>query len=502
MRRGRILAGALVLAFFAAPTAAFAQDGMTVNVAVTQSCGTATFEVTAEGGAAPYSLTWDFGDGETQLDSPVAGFPFTTSHTYAAAGQMEWSLLVADASDPAVSASTGGTLTLGPQATLTSDIFPPLLTLEGGQATLNFTASASGGEPPYSYAWDLDGDGVYQAGTEQASFTYTAGGKYVAAVQVTDNCGLTALATLPVVVVDPEAEACHPMAQRIADAVSMLFPTQADMLYTCEDIFAIFQGSLTGNQLGFGRMWHAVKLAATLEDMTWEEILQWQLDGTGWGLLAQLDRFAETLGDIGPGELALLVVSGQTSVGDIRTAVRMVTRYDVDFADALARVSAGANPGELGQLYRMASDLALDPAALDVYLEQGMSLAELRHAARLAQQSGSELDLMAGAHASGMSWGEIKQALREAEDGGDLSAILAAGGEETRQEEREQQRQEQQSASDTRTAERLAERYGTTVDQVLALFNGSCAGDWGCVQTALKGENDSKGPGEHGGGKK
>jgi hypothetical protein len=81
------------------------------------------------------------------------------------------------------------------------------------------------------------------------------------------------------------------------------------MLYTCEDIFAIFQGSLTGNQLGFGRMWHAVKLAATLEDMTWEEILQWQLDGTGWGLLAQLDRFAETLGDIGPGELALLVVS-------------------------------------------------------------------------------------------------------------------------------------------------------------------------------------------------
>jgi hypothetical protein len=123
----------------------------------------------------------------------------------------------------------------------------------------------------------------------------------------------------------------------------------------------------------------------------------------------------------------------------------------------------------------MASDLALDPAALDVYLEQGMSLAELRHAARLAQQSGSELDLMAGAHASGMSWGEIKQALREAEDGGDLSAILAAGGEETRQEEREQQRQEQ-SASDTRLPD--WPNAGTTVDQVMALFNGSCAGDW------------------------
>ncbi len=495
MKRQRFLAGALVLAILAIPTAALAQDGMTLNVSVAQTCGTATFDVTAEGGVSPYTLTWDFGDGETQLDSPVAGFPFSTSHTYGAAGSNEWTLMVSDASDPALTATTEGTLTLGPQVTLTSDVFPPLLTLEGGQATLNFTASATGGEPPYSYAWDLDGDGVFEAGTEQASFTYAAGGKYTTAVQVTDNCGLMAVAALPVVVIDPEAEACHPMAQRIANAVSMLFPTQADMLYTCEDIFAMFQGSLTGHNLGFGRMWHAVKLAATLEDMTWEEILQWHLDGTGWGLLAQLDRLAETLGDVGPGELALLVVSGDASVGDIRTAVRMVTRYDADFADALARASGGMNTGEMGQLYRMASDLEMDPAALDVYLDQGMSLAELRHAARLAEQSGSDLDTMAAAHAAGLNWGEVNQALRLAEQGQDLNTILDAGVRETRQEEH-------QTQADSRMAERLASRYNMTVEQVVAVFNGSCGGDWGCVQTVLKDQQGSNGPGEHGGGKK
>ena len=468
---------------------------MTVNVTVAQPCGTASFEATAEGGVAPYHLYWDFGDGETETDWAVPGFPFSTDHSYGAAGGNEWTLTVSDASDPALTASTGGTLTLGPQVNLSSDVFPPLLTLEGGQATLNFTASATGGEPPHSYAWDLDGDGVFETGTEQASFTYAAGGKYVAAVQVTDNCGLTATATLTVVVVDPEEEACHPMAQRIADAVNLLFPTQAGQLYTCEDIFAMFQGSLTGHNLGFGRMWHAVKLAGTLEDMTWEEILQWHLDGNGWGLLAQLDRFAKALGDVGPGELAGLVLSGDASAGDIRTAVRMVTRYDADFADALARTTGGMNPGELGQFYRLSSELGVEPSALDGYLEQGMSLAEMRHAARLAEQSGSDLDTVAEAHAAGQSWGEINQALRLAEPGQDPNAVLDAAARQTR-------RQEHQTQADARMADRLASRYNITVEQVMAVLNGSCAGDWNCVQTVLKEQQGSNGPGNHGGGKK
>jgi hypothetical protein len=254
-------------------------------------------------------------------------------------------------------------------------------------------------------------------------------------------------------------------------------------------------------------MWHAYKLAATLEDMTWEEILQWHLDGTGWGTLVQLDRFAEALGDIGPGELVDMVLSGEASVGDIRTAVRMVTRYDADFVEALGLVHAGANPGEVGHIYRTASDLGLDLAAVQGYLDQGLSLPELRHAARVAEQSGTELDLAAQAHLDGLSWGEINQAQRLAEEGGDLSAILEAGVQETRrleQQERQQERDgtrtQQQLEQNARTAARLAKRYGTGVEQVQALVDGACAGDWSCVQTTLR--DQSAGDRSQGGGHK
>ena len=493
MRRRTLVTGVLLAALAAVPMAAFAQDGITVEVTASQACGTASFEVQASGGIAPYDLTWDFGDGEVQLDAGVAAFPFTTTHDYGAAGEFAWTLMVTDSTVPALTGQTGGTLAIGPQVTLSSDIFPPLLTLVDGAATLNFTAQVTGGEAPYAYEWDLDGDGVFEPGTETASFTYTAGGEYAAAVRVTDACGLTATAVLTVMVDDPLAEACHPMAERIADAVNTLFPTQAGQFYTCEEIFAIFQGSLTGHNLGFGRMWHAYKLAATLEDMTWEEILQWHLDGGGWGLLVQLDRFAETLGDVGPGELVDMVLAGDATVGEMRTAIRMVTRYDADFVEALGLVHAGANPGEVGQMYRTAGDLDMDVATLQSYLNQGMSMPELRHAARIAEQGGTDLDLATQAHLDGLSWGEIHQAMRLAEDGGDLPSILEAGVRETRRVEQEERRQEreqgqsqQQLEQDARQAARMAERYGVAVGEVQALFDGACAGDWGCVQETLK----------------
>jgi len=507
MRRYRLFTGVLVAALVAVPVAAFAQDGITVEAVASQACGTASFEVQAAGGLAPYMLEWDFGDGEIPVDTGIATFPFLTTHDYGAAGEFAWTLTLADSSEPALTAETGGTLLLGPQVSLTSDILPPLLTMSEGAATLNFTSQVAGGESPYTYAWDLDGDGVFEAGTETASHTYTAGGKVPAAVQVTDNCGLMAVAMLTVVVIDPEAGACHPMAQRIADGVNTLFPTQAGQLYTCEDVFAIFQGSLTGHNLGFGRMWHAYKLAATLEDMTWEEILQWHLDGTGWGALVQLDRFAEALGDIGPGELVDMVLAGEASVGEIRTAVRMATRYDADFVEALGLVQAGANPGEVGQMYRTASELGLDLAAVQDYLDQGLSLPELRHATRVAEQAGTELDLATQAHLDGLSWGEINQAQRLAGEGGDLSAILEAGVQETRrleqqerQQEREETRTQQQLEQNARTAARLAQRYGIAVEQVQALVDGACAGDWSCVQTTLR--DQSAGDRSQGGGHK
>ena len=275
------------------------------------------------------------------------------------------------------------------------------------------------------------------------------------------------------------------MAQRIADGVSMLFPSQAEQLYTCEDIFDMVRGGLTGSQLGFGRLWHAYKLAQIIEDLTWEEIRDWKLDGNGWGGLTQLNRFAELLGEHGIRELVGLVISGDATIGEIRHSVRSVLRYEADFDDALARLGDGMSPGELGRFYRTAQDLELDPDQLDTYLAEGVSLQELTHAARLAERSDSDWTQVVEAHAAGNSWGEIGQAQRQADDG-DWMSVLDTGIRETREQLREEDRTEREQERTDRTAEQLGARYGIGTQEVLDLYNGDCVEDWGCVRKSLR----------------
>jgi len=485
MTRVKFLAAFLIPSLILFPAPAWAQEAIEVTVTPTVSCGQVSFEVVIPGASIPYSLTWDFGDDEGLTEPDVAGFPHSISHIYPGSGEYSWSLTVASGLDPAAS-TVSGTVSLGPTVTLTSDIFPPLLTLSDGQAALNFTAQVLGGEAPYAYSWDLDGDGALDPGADPASssaaFTYTQAGRFQASVAVTDGCGLTAADSLTVVVIDPETS-CHPMAQRIAEGVNSLFPNQAEQLYTCEDIFNIFEGGLTGSWVGFGRMWHAYQLAQTLDDLTWEEILDWHLDGNGWGLLVQLNRFSNALGEIGLGELVERVVSGEATVSQIRTAVQMVARFGADFEDALARVGAGASPGEVGQLYRTAEDLDLDPEVLDGYLETGASLAELRHAARLAEQAGADWASVVATHGAGYSWGQIGQAYRLAGAGGDVAEILQTGTQEFRSQQREQEQEQRQAEVTTRTATRLAERYGVSAEEVMRVYNDVCSADWSCVRT-------------------
>ncbi|HET7012219.1 MAG TPA: PKD domain-containing protein [Anaerolineales bacterium] len=476
---------ALTVGSLALPASTFAQTGLTVEASADVACDAATFTLNVSGGGGTYDVTWNFGDGESLAEPGVAAFPHEVDHTYAVSGEFSWSVMATDVADPALAGLTNGVVTIGPSVELTSDVNPPILTLETGSATLNFTAAVTGGEAPYTYGWDLDGDGTADAGADTnsatASFVYSTPGTYQASVTVTDNCGLTATDTLTVVVfVDEEAEqACHPMAQRIAEAVDSLFPGQAQSLYSCEDIFNFFTGGLTGGQLGFGRMWHAYKLAQTIEELTWEEILGWHLDGTGWGLLVQLDRFAEALDEIDTRQLYEMVMAGEASVKDIRTALQAVMRYDAPFEDALARLAEGATPGELTRFYRTAGDLGVEAEALDALLESGLTLAEVNHAGRLAERFGGSLEDIAANHAAGLSWGEVNQALRAGED-------LAAGeplvsGQAHSSEKRNQIQAEQH----LRLTTRLAERYGVTIEEVEALWT-SCSGDWACVREALR----------------
>jgi hypothetical protein len=491
----RKLAATCLLASLAVPFSALAQENLEITVTPTVSCAEASFDVQVSGGSLPYTFEWDFGDGETLVD-PDAVTP--VSHIYPGAGEYLWSLNVLDSADGA-GMQQGSVIIEGPQVTLMSDPFPPLLTLSEGQEVAVFTADASGGNPGYTYTWDLDGDGIPDEGADPTSnvtqFTYDAAGKYRASVTVQDGCGLSGSDSLPVLVVDPEeTEVCHPMAQRIADAVNTLFPGQADDLYTCEDIFAYFQGGLTGSQLGFGRMWHAYQLTQSIDDLTWEEILDWHLNGLGWGLLVQLDKFSAALDEVSVSDLMDRVLSGENTVGEIRTAFRAVTRYDADVEDALARLASGASPGELMQFYSTATDLAVEPAALDGYLEDGVSLPELRHAADLASRTGADWSEVVGAHKNGHTWGEITQALRLADGQTDAATILEEGVQEYRRQLHEQEQSPRQAEQDQRTAANLARQFDVSQEEILRLFNGDCGADWTCVRSRLRQQSrDSQG---------
>jgi hypothetical protein len=487
MSRFRIFTLLLVLAIVIAPLPALAEDGLFVEVTPEVACDGVTFQVNVEDGTPPYDLAWEFGDGESLEKTGVTDFPDITEHAYLVPDDYEWVLTVTDSSEIPLTRATSGTVTIGPLVTLLADEMPPVKELEGGEATFDFTAEVRGGFASFVYEWSFEGasSSTSDPASNTASATYTSPGRYTASVTVMDECGSTYTDTLLVVVVEP-LFGCHPMAQRIADEVSKLFPEQAEKEYTCEDIYYIFLGGLTGRQTGFGRLWHAYKLTLTIEDLTWEQIRDWHLDGTGWGLLVQLNRFAEALENVGIVDLMDRVLSGENTVGQIRSALRVVMRYEADFEDALARLAEGLSPGKLGQLYRTALELDLDPSDLDGYLEMGFDLPEMRHAAKLAAQLDSDWASIIIAHSEGFSWGEIRKAYQLADETFDVLTILEVGVQEFRRQERMQAQEERRMELNLRTAARYADQYDVAEEDILAIFNEICDGDWKCVRDYLR----------------
>lgn len=487
----------IVASCLLAPVSAHAQDDLSVLVTTAVSCSSAEFSLTVTGASGPFSLAWDFGDGDILFEKDIAS-PHVTAHVYPAQGDYAWSVSVLTASG--LTGRASGTVTIpGPEVTLTSTPFPPLLHLgSDGTATVDFLAEVTGGSVPYELAWDLNGDGVVDESSDpaslSASYTYAEAGRYDASVTVTDSCGLSASDTLPVVILDSQV-ACHPMAQRIADALNTLAPGRTAKPYTCQDIYDFFTGGWTGSQLGFGRMWHAYQLALVIDDLTWEDILEWHLNNTGWGLLVQLHRIAEAMDQVPLTDLVGMVTSGEASLREIRQAFVATTRFGADFHDALSRLQDGANPGELSQLYRTAADLGLEPETLDAYLEQGLRLPDLRHASHLAEQQGLALDDILAARLAGESWGEIR---RTSQDHPGRGQGQAGQGEQIQEpsQDRVQDRARERNQERDRTQERtqnlerltlrLAERLGISQEQLRAVFEGTCAQDWSCVMTWLR----------------
>jgi hypothetical protein len=485
---------------------ASAEDDFEVTISVDYTCEEVGLIITTDGGTGPFSLSIDFGDEEEPIQMEVETFPLPLplSHSYPGQGEYEISVKVIDI-DGLEGELEQEIAIEGPEVTLDSDPFPPLLTLEAGEAKISFTTIREGGNGPFVFDWELDGEEpleISDADMSTTEFIYTEAGDYEASVKVTDACGFSASDELKVVVLDDDLtedeeekegeRACHPMAEKIAQAVSSL--TNKEDLYNCEDIYDIFRGILTdGAQVGFGRLWHAYKMASVIPDLTWEDIRDWKLAGSSWGLLNQVNRFAETVDEVGISEMVKLVLSGDNSIGEIRTAMRMTLRYEAEFYDALGRISTGASKGELGQLYKLAQDLELDLAVLDGYLSDGSSLSEVRHASKLSDRTGTALNEILDAHGNGSGWGEINQAHRLADEGLGVAEILAMGVNEYRQLLREEGRLERVTERDERMIERderiavqFGEKYSTSKEEVMALYNGECEWKWACVRAILR----------------
>ncbi len=146
------------------------------------------------------SYVWDFGDGTTATGPKV-------SHDYVDKGKSA-GVFNATLEVTMQDRSSGAQVINKDHKVIVviKNIKPTIIlqaSSEKGAAplTVNFDASSST-DPDgkiTGFAWDLDGNGVFNDATgEKASYTYTASGTYEAAVQVTDNSGDTNVLKKPI----------------------------------------------------------------------------------------------------------------------------------------------------------------------------------------------------------------------------------------------------------------------------------------------------------------
>ena len=153
------------------------------------------FTATVLTGTAPFTYTWDFGDG-----SPIGnGNPI--SHSYTLAGTYDVTLTVE---------CKCGTASVTQQVTVTDAPTPPDLdTLQSssptalGNATY-FTGTLLSGSAPITYTWDFGDGTVIEAGLT-INHTYTQTGQYTVTLTAANSAGTDVVTTTVEVGVAPVA---------------------------------------------------------------------------------------------------------------------------------------------------------------------------------------------------------------------------------------------------------------------------------------------------------
>ncbi len=154
-----------------------------VEVSALPSSGIAPLEVafssSVAGGNDPLSYAWTFGDGET-------GTGQNPTHTFASGGEYEVVLTATDAD---------GDEGLGSVKVLVNDDLEPEVEITAvpgvGEAplTVSFEAITVGGNPPFTYEWDFNGDGDVDATIATPVNLFETEGLHEVTVTVTDADG-------------------------------------------------------------------------------------------------------------------------------------------------------------------------------------------------------------------------------------------------------------------------------------------------------------------------
>ena len=139
---------------------------------------TITFNATASGGVSPYSYSWNFGDGSSRTGA-------TVTHAYSTAGTFGVTLTVTDSASPIdTTGVTQSVVVSAPPPPLSASFsYTPASPLVG--QTITFTATASGGVPPYAFRWTF-GDST-TGSVNPATHAYSAQGTYIVNLTVIDT---------------------------------------------------------------------------------------------------------------------------------------------------------------------------------------------------------------------------------------------------------------------------------------------------------------------------
>jgi PKD repeat protein len=137
-----------------------------------------SFTASAVGGTAPYSYSWNFGDGAT-------GAGQTVTHAYSSAGSFTVTMKAKDSGSPQQTSTAQQTVSIPspPPGLSASFTYSPSSPQTGQQ--VSFTGSASGGSTPYTFSWSF-GDGATGSGSSTAH-TYSSAGSYTVTLTVKDS---------------------------------------------------------------------------------------------------------------------------------------------------------------------------------------------------------------------------------------------------------------------------------------------------------------------------